>query len=77
MLALRLISKDKGGKRNYLQFVGSKKQGTSEKVEEVEATLYTLYWDFQKILCKVCQFFNSFLVINRILKALFSFFFDF
>ena len=43
MLALRLISKDKGGKRNYLQLVGSKKHGTSEKVEEVEATLYTLY----------------------------------
>ena len=37
------------------------------------APLYTLYWGFKKISCKVCLMFYCFLVIKRILKVLFSF----
>ena len=38
----------------------------------IEVTLYTLYWGFEKIRCKVCLLLYSFLVIKTILKALFS-----
>ena len=52
------------------------KKKTAEKdplKKSIEAPLYTLYWGFKKILCKACLFFNCFLVIKIILKALFSF----
>ena len=81
MLALRLILKDKGGKQ-YCLFVDSNLgvEGTSEKdalKQRIETPLYTLYWGFQKILCKACLLFNCFLVIKGILKVYFLSFLDY
>ena len=79
MLFLRLNLKDKSGKQHWLPFIGwdnFQKEGTSEKDAlkyRIEAPLYTLYWGFEKILCKACLLFNCFVVIKVILKALFSF----
>ena len=85
MLALRIILKDKGGKQHCLPFVVSdlgveifsKKREHQKRMRWNrglrDAPLYTLYSGFKKILCKACLLFNCFLVIKRILKALFSF----
>ena len=81
MLALMLILKVKGGKQHCLPFVGSnlgveiflKKREYQKRMGWNRAPLYTFYWGFKKILCKACLLFNCFLVIKRILKALFSF----
>ena len=83
ILALRLILKDKCGKQHCLPYVGSnlgveiflkrKEHQKRMRWNRGWGNLYTLYWGFRKILCKVCLLFNCFLVIKGILKALFSF----
>ena len=81
---MRLILKDKGGKQHcVISFAGAnlgveiflKKREHPKRMRwnRFVAPLYTLYWGFKKILCKGCLLFNCFLVIKRILKALFSF----
>ena len=83
MLALRLMLKDKSGKQHSLiPFVGSNlrveiflKNSEHQKKKDalklwIEASLYTLYWGFKKILCKPCLLCDCFLVIKGILKAL-------
>ena len=84
MLALRLILKEKGGKQYCLPFVGfnlgveiflkkRKHQKKGALKQKIKAPLYTLHWDFKKILCKACLRFYCFFLIKRILKALFFF----
>ena len=86
MLALELFLKDKGCGKQYC-LIGSNleietfwKRWNIRKgcvITEDEAPLYTLHWGFKKILCKACLLFNCFLVIKRILKALFFSFLDY
>ena len=71
---LRLILKDKGsnpGVEIFLKMKEHQKKGALK--QRIVAPLYTLYWVFKKISCKVCLMFYCFLVIKRILKVLFSF----
>ena len=71
ILALRLILKDKGSKQHCLPFVGSNlgveiffKQRERQKKDalkqRIEIPRYTLYWDFNKIICEACLLFYCF-----------------
>ena len=72
-VSLEAKIEDKGGKQHCLPFVGSNLGVEIFLKKRIEAPLYALYWGFKNILCEACLLFNCFLVIKRILKALFSF----
>ena len=84
MLTLRLILKEKGGKKHSLPFVGSnlgveiflKKREHQRRMRWNRGLrhLYILCIGVsKKFYAKACLLFNCFLVIKGILKALFSF----
>ena len=83
MLALRLIVKDKGGKQHCLPFVGFNlgveiflEEGTSPKDTWNRGLRHLCILCIgvsRKFYAKACLLFNCFLVIKRIVKALFSF----
>ena len=72
MLALMLILKDKGGKQHCLPFIGSN-LGVAIFLKKREHQKRMCLNRRLRHLCKAYLLFNCFLVIKRILKALFSF----
>ena len=84
MLALKLISRDKGSKQHCLPFVGSnlgveiflKKRNHQKRMRWNRGLRHLcILWIevSNKFYTKACLLFSCFLVITRILKALFTF----